>query len=96
MSPVVDAATHTLLPRDTNQALGIAQFAVDFMSGKIGDPAEDVQERTSMFFTDAVICGISAVALGTNAPRVLREEVRGLVGGEDGDRHWHEGCHRSL
>ncbi len=75
MSPVVDAATHTLLPRDSNQAMGIAHFAVDFMKGTIGDPAEEVRERTSMFFTDAMVCGISAVALGTNAPRVLREEA---------------------
>ena len=28
-----------------------------------------------MFFTDSVVCGLSAIALGTNAPTVLREEA---------------------
>jgi len=28
-----------------------------------------------MFHTDSVICGISALALKTNAPKVLREEA---------------------
>ena len=71
----VDAATHTVLPADSNQALGIGQFACDFMSGKIGEPAPAVLERTNLFHVDATFCGISAIALGTNAPRVLREEA---------------------
>ncbi|MCH2162015.1 MAG: MmgE/PrpD family protein, partial [Phycisphaerales bacterium] len=75
MSLSVEQATHTLLPRDSNQALGIGRFAVDFMQGTIGDPAEEVTERTGLFFTDAVVCGLSAIALGTNAPLVLREEA---------------------
>ena len=75
MTPTTDAATHTLLPRDSNQALGIGQFAVDFMQGNLGDPGDEVKERTRLFFTDAVVCGISAIALGTNAPLVLRAEA---------------------
>jgi 2-methylcitrate dehydratase len=71
----VDSSTATLLPRDSNQALGIGQFAVDFMSGKIGQPAPAVLERTLMFHTDAVLCGLSAIALGTNAPTILRAEA---------------------
>ncbi len=71
----VDPATATLLGRDTNQALGIGRFAVDFMSGKIGKPAASVLERTLMFHTDSVLCGLSAIALNTNAPRILREEA---------------------
>ena len=75
MAIAADTSTHTVLPRDTNQALGIARFAVDFMQGTIGDPAEEVKEKTTQFFTDAAICGLSAIALGTNAPLVLREEA---------------------
>lgn len=71
----VDASTHVALPADSNQALGLAQFALDFMSGKIGEPAASVLERTNLFHVDATFCGISAIALNTNAPRVLREEA---------------------
>jgi len=66
------------LPRDTNQALGLAQYAIDFMSdtpGKRGEPDTSVLERTNWFFTDACICGVSALALGTNAPTLLRDEA---------------------
>ena len=65
----------TTLPRNTNQALGIGQFAIDFMHS--GDPSPSVRERTTLFHTDAVLCGVSALALGTNAPRILREEALG-------------------
>ena len=75
MSLSIAQETHTLLPRDSNQALGIGQFAVDFMRGEFGEPAEEVKARTGLFFTDAVVCGISAIAMGTNAPSVLREEA---------------------
>ncbi|MBL9148338.1 MAG: MmgE/PrpD family protein [Phycisphaerae bacterium] len=68
-------ATSVSLPRNTNQALGIGQFAVDFMSGTIGKPGSKVVDRTIMFHTDAVLCGISAIALGTNAPTLLRREA---------------------
>ncbi len=66
------------LPSDTNQALGLGRFAVEFMSdepGKRGTPDASVLERTTMFHTDAVLCGVSALALGTNAPTVLRTEA---------------------
>jgi len=55
----------TKLPRNTNQALGIGQYAIDFMQS--GDPAAVVQSRTILFHTDSVLCGASALALGTNA-----------------------------
>lgn len=66
------------LPADSNQALGIAQFALDFMSdtpGKRGEPGVSVIERTNMFHTDACLCGLSAIAMGTNSPVLLREEA---------------------
>ena len=67
--------TTVTLPRRENQALALGRFAVDFMGGTVGDPAPSVLERTLVFFTDSVVCGISAIAAGTNAPRVLRAEA---------------------
>lgn len=65
-----------VLSRDTNQALGIGQFAVDFLSGKLGPgPSEAVLGRTRAFHADAVLCGVSALALKTNAPTLLRAEA---------------------
>ena len=32
-------------------------------------------DRTALFFTDAVLCGLSAIAVQTNAPTVLRDEA---------------------
>jgi 2-methylcitrate dehydratase len=70
--------SHTTLAANTNQALGIAQYAIDFMEdegGNSGRPAPSVLEKTNLFHTDAVLCGISAIALGTNAPVLLRDEA---------------------
>jgi 2-methylcitrate dehydratase len=70
--------THVNLPADTNQALGLGQYAIDFMSddkARGGQPDASVLERTNLFHTDACLCGVSAIALGTNAPVLLREEA---------------------
>lgn len=61
------------LARDTNQALGIGQYAIDFLAS--GQPSAKVLERVRLFHTDAVLCGLSALALGTNAPSILRAEA---------------------
>jgi 2-methylcitrate dehydratase len=72
--PSVDVAV-TLL-RNTNQARGIGQYAIDMVSGRLGQGlAPEVLMRTHMFHTDAVLCGASALALGTNAPTILRAEA---------------------
>src|SRR5579884_1164636 len=69
-------STQVSLGRDTNQALGIGQFAVDFLSGALGPgPSQAVLERTRLFHTDAVLCGASALALKTNAPTLLYNEA---------------------
>lgn len=74
--PATSADTFVHLPADSNQALGIAQYAIDFMAGKLGDgPADSVWKKTELFHTDSVFCGLSALALGTNAPTLLREEA---------------------
>lgn len=66
------------LAADTNQAIGLAEFAIDFMSddaSKQGRPDSAVLDRTILFHTDACLCGLSALALGTNAPTILRGEA---------------------
>ncbi|MEC8560404.1 MAG: MmgE/PrpD family protein [Planctomycetota bacterium] len=69
----------TELLRNSNQALGIGEYAVAFMDAATegGAPDPKVLERTMLFFTDSILCGVSALALGTNAPRVLRDEALG-------------------
>lgn len=74
------SSTYITLPADSNQALGIAQYALNFMWAKPGEdghasPDASVLERTEMFHTDACLCGVSALALGTNAPNILRAEA---------------------
>ncbi len=66
------------LPADSNQALGLARYAIDFMWGEgdsRGEPDAAVLERTNQFYTDACLTGLSALALGCNAPNVLRREA---------------------
>lgn len=70
------SATRVHLPADSNQATGIAQFAVDFMAPDCKwTPDASVLERVEMFHTDSVVCGLSALALETNAPNILRDEA---------------------
>lgn len=62
-----------ILPRSENQAILIARYAIDFL--KNGSPSTAVLERTKLFHTDALLCGLSAIAQKTNAPTVLRTEA---------------------
>ena len=62
-----------VLKRDSNQALDLAKYAINFLEK--GNPSAKVLERAKMFHTDSVICGLSALALKTNAPHVLRNEA---------------------
>jgi 2-methylcitrate dehydratase len=69
-------SSSSTLGRDTNQALGIGQFAIDFLGLTFGTgPSQAVLDRTKRFHTDAVLCGASALALQTNAPTILRHEA---------------------
>lgn len=45
----------TVLKRDTNQAHGLAEYAINFL--KEGNPAASVLERTKNFHTDSILCG---------------------------------------
>ena len=69
-----DPATTTFLPRTSNQAAGIAKYAIEFMKGN-SKIDESVLERVNLFHTDSVLCGLSALAMKTAAPTILRAEA---------------------
>jgi 2-methylcitrate dehydratase len=63
------------LSRGENQARGIAQYALDMVSGRHPGPGDAVWKKVEQFHLDSVACGISALACRTNAPTVLRREA---------------------
>lgn len=67
--------TEIPLPRDTNQARGIAQYAIDFLGDQWPDPEDSVFRMVERFHLDSIACAVSALACGANAPRVLRREA---------------------
>lgn len=74
----VAAETHLRLPAESNQALGLAHYAIDFLfgdAGARGEPDQSVLDRANLFYVDSVVCGLSALSLKTNAPTVLRDEA---------------------
>ena len=56
-----------------NQARILGEYALNFL--KNAAPSAEVLDRVKMFHTDSVLCGISALAQGTNAPNLLRNEA---------------------
>jgi 2-methylcitrate dehydratase len=70
--------THStlVLPRTANQARGLARYCLEFLESPqpIG---QATLERLEQFHLDSVGCGVSALALGANAPTVLRREALG-------------------
>jgi len=66
--------TTRLLAADTNQALGLAEYCLDFLRGGPTVGAATL-ERLERFHVDAIGCGVSALAAGANAPTVLRREA---------------------
>lgn len=65
--------SNIVLNKNTNQAQGIGAYAINFL--KNGKPSPAVIERVKLFHTDSVVCGLSALALKTNAPSVLKNEA---------------------
>ncbi len=68
-----------LLPAGSNQARGLAAYAIDFLRRDpqpVGPTTLDLLEG---FHLDSVACGVSAVAAGANAPTVLRREALGTA-----------------
>ncbi len=68
-------ATYLTLSRDSNQARGIGQYAIDFLAGRLGQPAAAVLDRVEQFHLDSVACAIAALATNTSAPILLRQEA---------------------
>ena len=62
------------MSKDSNQARGIAEYALNFLKSD-KEIAPEVYEKVRLFHTDSVLCGISAIALKTNAPNILRNEA---------------------
>ena len=67
---------YVTLSRHENQARLIGQYAIDFLSEKIGEPAPGVLAKVEQFHLDSLACGVSALACGTRAPTVLRAEAQ--------------------
>lgn len=63
------AFSSRVLKANTNQARELGEYSIDFL--KNGNPSVKVLERCKLFHTDSVLCGLSALALKTNAPTVL-------------------------
>ena len=63
------------LSHTENQARGIAQYAIDFMAGDSAEPDDAVYCMVERFHLDAIACGVSALACGTNAPTVLSRKA---------------------
>jgi 2-methylcitrate dehydratase len=64
-----------ILPAGENQARAIGQYALDMVGGRHPGPSYGVLKRVELFHLDSVACGVSALAYGANAPRVLRREA---------------------
>ena len=56
-----------------NQCIELAQYAKRFL--RVGEPTPEILHRTKLFHTDSVLCGLSALALKTPAPTILKEEA---------------------
>ena len=54
--------SYTTLPKDSNQAAGLAEYAKAFMAQHHGNIFDEVYERVRLFHTDSVLCGVSAIA----------------------------------
>jgi len=65
----------TTLPRHTNQARGLARYAIDFLHGG-GKPSSLALAKVEQFHLDSIACAVAALATGMNAPCILREEAR--------------------
>lgn len=68
-------STYIQLSSHENQARGIGQYAIDFLNLQRAAPARAVLDRVALFHFDSVACAVAALATGTNAPRLLREEA---------------------
>ena len=73
---------YVTIPRDDNQARGIAQYALDFIGDTSSGVDDSVFLKVEQFHRDSIACAVSAIALRANAPTVLREEALSYVTGD--------------
>src|SRR4051812_4119590 len=71
----IESSQFVTLGRDTNQARGIGQYAIDMVQGRHPGPSDAVLRKVEQFHLDSVACGVSALAAHANAPTVLRHEA---------------------
>lgn len=71
----IESSQSVTLARDTNQARGIGQYALDMVQGRHPRPSDAVLRKVEQFHLDSVACGVSALAAHANAPTVLRQEA---------------------
>jgi 2-methylcitrate dehydratase len=69
------SSSFVTLPRNSNQARGLGEYAIEFMKMDNKRISDEVYDRVQLFHTDSVVCGVSAIALKTNAPNILRDEA---------------------
>ena len=75
-SRLVNDDYRTLRRYDENQASRLwANSLGTFFDHKFGEVSDEVYERVERFHRDSIACGVSALALRTNAPTVLRSEA---------------------
>ena len=77
-SPPPPVGDSVVFPADTNQARGLAAYAIDFLSRRPLPIDQGTLALLERFHLDSVGCGISALAAETNAPTVLRREALGI------------------
>lgn len=61
------------LSRASNQALGLGQYAIEFLAA--GEPGEKTLRQVELFHADSVACAAAALGLGLSAPTLLRQEA---------------------
>ncbi|RLS68375.1 MAG: hypothetical protein DWH98_01880 [Planctomycetota bacterium] len=71
----VATGTTVWLPKTSNQARGLARYAIDFLYSNPLEIGQATLDRLELFHIDSVGCGVSALALRANAPTVLRREA---------------------
>lgn len=76
---------YVTLAADSNQARGIARYAIDMIQGIHPGPGMRVLEQVERFHLDSVACAVSALACQTNAPTVLRREALEYQVGDKAD-----------
>ena len=68
-------SSQTVLKRNTNQARGLAEYAINFMKNSNEQISPSVYDRVRLFHTDSIFWGVSALAMKTNAPNILKHEA---------------------